>query len=59
MRALTAVVWVRRMFFRASSSFQSYLYLQGTGGLSPSEQGVGQVLAQQCPWPARRGHSPL
>lgn len=29
MRALTAVVWVRRMFFWASSIFQSYLYLEG------------------------------
>lgn len=28
MRALTAVVCVRRMFFWASSTFQSYLYLQ-------------------------------
>ncbi len=28
MRALTAVVWVRRMFFWASSIFQSYLYLK-------------------------------
>lgn len=27
MRALTAVVWVRRIFFWASSNFHSYLYL--------------------------------
>lgn len=30
MRALTAVVCVRRMFFWASSIFQSYLYLKGS-----------------------------